>query len=413
MNAFRKYWAALPALALLIAAVWWIGTSSPPPAEITAPSVAETIPSIMPPNAPSAPSDGEPVERIETPDETPEISREERMKEIDRTHLRELHKGLFEYMKVHGHFPEYLSQLVPDFVSASALDSPRTSKDGLNGILDRDHLDPGKEQPSFGYEFSNLEFRDGRSFAEIKEVQRSEWGDAIPILRAFGYDKVINISYAGDIYETRLDWEWDPATLDVVAARGWGPGLSGGQFTEVRVLGAGGQPLQNASVWADGRSYSFDLPERPYATDANGIARIPLGTDINRTDLVLRVEGNGLASQAIAFPRGEPPPNYDLTAAPARTVGGQVLDASGDPVASTWVYLKRAEDGERPVSLGIVKTDANGHWQANMHPDDAAGFNLAVGTGRRPPKFSDGQPVDATAAGARTAVTVLPGKAGK
>ena len=42
-------------------------------------------------------------------------------------------------------------------------------------------------------------------------------GDAVPILRAFGYEKVINMAYSGDLYETDLNWEWDPATLDIVA----------------------------------------------------------------------------------------------------------------------------------------------------------------------------------------------------
>ena len=90
----------------------------------------------------------------------------------------------------------------------------------MNAILTTDHPDPGVEKPAYGYEFSNLLFRDGRTFEEIKEVQRAEWGDVVPILRAFGYGKVINMSYGGDLYETELNWEWDPATLDVVAANG-------------------------------------------------------------------------------------------------------------------------------------------------------------------------------------------------
>lgn len=336
----------------------------------------------------------------------------ERHKEADRQHMRQLHKGVFEYKKIHGHFPERLSQLVPDFVSADVLESPRNDKDGQNHNL-ADHPDPNIKKPGYGFEFSNVVFRDGRTFAEIKEVQRAEWGDAVPILRAFGYDKIINMSYGGDLYETDLNWEWDPATLDVTKARGWGPGLSDGEFTQVRVLDADGRPIANAQVWADGRKYSFDLPNRPFATDANGVARIPLGTGLDRTALSLRVEGDRLASQVVSLPKGQPPKNYDLTVRTAQTVGGRVTDENGNVIANTWIYLKGSAImdvggvGATGANLGTVKTDAFGQWTANLHPNDATAFNIAVGAGRKPAKFSIGQPVDAEAAAIRNAVTII------
>jgi hypothetical protein len=337
----------------------------------------------------------------------------ERHKEADRQHMRQLHTGLFEYKKIHGHFPERLSQLVPDFVSADVLESPRNDKDGQNHNLG-DHPDPGNKKPGYGFEFSNVVFRDGRTFEEIKEVQRAEWGDAVPILRAFGYEKVINMSYGGDLYETALNWEWDPATLDVTKARGWGPGLSEGEFTQVRVLGADGRPIANAQVWADGRQYSFDLPNRPFPTDANGVARIPLGTDLGRTALALRVEGDRMVSQAITFPMGQPPQNYDVTVGPMQTVGGRVTDENGNAMANTWLYLKgQANAGGSAMtgaSLGTVKTDAFGQWNAKLHPNDATAFNIAVGAGKVIAKFSPGQPVDAETAANRNAVTIVPTK---
>ena len=139
-----------------------------------------------------------------------------RNKQIDREHLRQIHTALFAYKEAHGHFPEYLSQLAPKFLDPAALESPRRSTDGMNAIIATDHPDPALAQPAYGFEFSNLVFRDGRTFEDIKEVQRAEWGDAVPILRAFGYEKVINMAYCGDLYETDLNWEWDPATLEGV-----------------------------------------------------------------------------------------------------------------------------------------------------------------------------------------------------
>ncbi len=333
---------------------------------------------------------------------------EERHKAKDREHLRQLHRGLFDYKKAHGHFPEYLSQLVPDFVSAEALESPRNPSVGMNINLS-DHPDPGNERPGYGFEFSNLVFRDERTFAEIKEVQRAEWGDAVPILRAFGYGKVINMSYGGTLYETDLNWEWDSATLDVVKAHGWGPGLATGEFSEVRVLDADGRPVANAQVWAGGRKFSFDLPNRPFVTDTNGLARIPLGSDLDRTALVLRAEASGLASPTVAFPLGQPPASHELRTATAQAVGGRVTDANGAPIPHTWIYLKAPASaaGEAGANLGAIKTDGSGQWAAHLHAADAAKFNIVVSSEGLPAMFSAGEPVDAATAATRDAVSIF------
>ena len=336
----------------------------------------------------------------------------ERHKEVDRQHMRQLHKGIFEYKKIHGHFPERLSQLVPDFVSADVLESPRNDTDGQNSNL-ANHPDPNNKKPGYGFEFSNVVFRDGRTFAEIKEVQRAEWGDAVPILRAFGYEKIINMSYGGDLYETELNWEWDSATLDVTKARGWGPGLSDGEFAQVRVLGSDGRPVANAQVWADGRIYSFDLPNRPFTTDTNGVARIPLGSDTSRTTLALRAEGDRQVSQVVTFPAGQPPQSYDLSVGQAQKVGGRITDENGNALANTWIYLKGTSNadtggfGASGVNFGAVKTDAFGQWTASLHPKDATAFNIAVNMGSIHAKFSPGQRVDAEGAANQSAITII------
>ena len=419
MNTLRKYWAIVFTLAAVVYGLMWMlmlhgerpqnmmasalelpGSEASSPVEAVSPGT----------NGGVVGTTKEPIPQLGEHSDPRFVV--ERHKEVDRQHMRQLHNAIFEYKKAHGHFPERLSQLVPEFVSADVLESPRNDKDGQNHNL-ADHPDPGKKKPGYGFEFSNVVFRDGRTFAEIKEVQRAEWGDAVPILRAFGYDKIINMSYGGDLYETDLNWEWDPATLDVTKARGWGPGLSDGQFAQVRVLGVDGRPLVNAQVWADGRTYSFDLPNRPFATDADGVARIPLGTDVARTTLALRVEGNGLASPVVNFPTGEPPQNYDLTVGPAQAVGGRITDENGNVIANTWIYLKGSPNTDAGnlatmgANLGTVKTDAFGQWTANLHPKDAAAFNIAVGEGRTIAKFSAGQPVDAEAAAMRNSITVI------
>ena len=165
-----------PVLAILLllgaAGLWWIsrpGKTQPQGAGAVSPVVTTTKPSPKRPAVTMAP-----VRKPEHPPALPssEAAQEiERHKAIDREHLTKLRTGIFAYKAKYGRYPEYLTQLVPEFVTADTLISPH-KKAGAQDFADMDHPDPGLEKPSYGYEFSNLEFRDGRTFAEIKEVQR-------------------------------------------------------------------------------------------------------------------------------------------------------------------------------------------------------------------------------------------------
>lgn len=278
----RSYWIFSLIVVAVLTGLWLLwprrGAGIPPE---TASRPKSQLESGLPPGSLSPPgtateaaskktsgAEGSPVSKAE-PDAAAAVI--EKQKEIDKTHMKKLRDGIFAYRAKYGHYPEYLSQLAPEFVSADTLVSPRKKNQRGDGILASDHPDPGIQEPSYGYEFSNLEFRDGRTFAEIKEVQRSEWGDVVPLLRFFGYDKVMNLSWGGEIFETQLNWEWDAATLDVVDKLGWGPGLNEGEMVKVKVVGPDGAPLTGAKVWADGRNYSFDLPERPFTTDRKSV----------------------------------------------------------------------------------------------------------------------------------------------
>ena len=316
-------------------------------------------------------------------------------REIDKAHMRAIHAGLFAYKAKHGHFPEYLSQLIPEYISADILTTPRAGDATARQFLDGDHPDP-KAKPAYGFEFSNLEFRDGRTFAEIKEVQRAEWGDVVPLLRAFGYDgQVLNMAYSGDFYETQLNWEWDAATLDLVDKLGWGPGLSGGDVVRVQVLGPDGQPAANAQVWADGRNFSFDLPDRAFVTDAQGYVSIPIGVDTDRTALALRADAPGMTSQAVRLDAGNVE-DQTLTLAASTKVSGIALDASGQPAAGRRVFLKTPEDSSAHQTLAQVVTGPDGRWSAFLHPSQAQSFNALVAQpGGNPLKFNNGTPVNA------------------
>ncbi len=332
---------------------------------------------------------------------SPPMTREQELaahREIDKAHMRAIFGGLFAYKAKHGHFPEYLSQLIPEFISAEILTTPRHGDATARQFLDGDHPDP-KAKPAYGFEFSNLEFRDGRTFAEIKEVQRREWGDVVPLLRAFGYDgHVLNMSYSGDFYETRLNWEWDAATLDLVDKLGWGPGLTDGDFVKVRVQGLDGKPVPNTQVWADGRNFSFDLPERSFVTDAEGYVSIPIGVDTDRTALALRADAPGLIAMAIQLEAG----NVDeqiLILMPGTQVSGTALDASGQPAAGRRLFLKTPGDNGTSQTLAQVITGPDGRWSTTLHPNQVQSFNAFIAQpGGQMLKFTPGTPVNTAAA---------------
>lgn len=319
-------------------------------------------------------------------------------REIDKAHMRAIHAGLFAYKAKHGHFPEFLSQLIPEYITAETLTTPLASDAVARHFLDGYHPDP-KAKPAYGFEFSNLEFRDGRTFAEIKEVQRTEWGDVVPLLRAFGYDgHVLNMAYSGDFYETRLNWEWDAATLDLVDKLGWGPGLSDGDTVRVQVLGADGQPVPNAVVWADGRNYSFDLPDRPFVTDAEGYVSIPIGVDTDRTALALRAETPGMAAEAIRLEPGNVE-DQTLTLASFTQVSSIALEANGEPAGGRRIFLKSPEGSDTSQTLAQVVTGPDGRWSASLHPNQAQSFNAFIAQlGGKEVKFDLGVPVNAAAA---------------
>jgi len=404
---------SLLALGLIALLTWLLFDRTRPADSLTGP-----LPKAPPPiPTPSAPPDPPRQEALSTDELTSEAAEEARCKEIDMANMQKLHAGIHGFLKKYGRYPDALSELVPEFVSKETLVSPRQKRDQSNAYFAAEHADPGMAEPSYAFEFSNLEFRDGRTFAEIKEVQRAEWGDVVPLLRSFAYDKVINMSWRGDIYETQLNWEWDVATLKLAEKYGWGPGLTEGPTVRVQVLQPDGTPAAGADVWAGGRNFSFDLPQRPYPADADGWATIPVGEDVDRTALSLRAVMPGHSSEILRAPVGEVPITASLTLAPTVTLRGTVADSTGQPRSGVHVFLSQASTspGGEPTSFmptqpfAHAPTDAHGRWQIDVPASvaDQLAFNLAEPAGQ-PFKYVGTMPLDAAAARAGTAVLTAP-----
>jgi hypothetical protein len=141
-----------------------------------------------------------------------------RNKATDKEHMTQIWKAIMEYKKAKGALPDYLSDLVPEFLpDKDVLISP-TVPSGL-----RRKGDP-RLQVSYSYEFrADLMSGGKRTFREAKEEQMEKFGEAVPILRCFAHGKVMNLTYSGDYFESNLFWEVSPAAQELARK------LNGGQ----------------------------------------------------------------------------------------------------------------------------------------------------------------------------------------
>jgi hypothetical protein len=160
-----------------------------------------------------------------------------REREIDKQHLLKIFDALQAYRKDHGDLPNWLSDLLPDYLKDSQiLISPVETRTGQSQVFGYD--DP-KMHSSYVYEFCAAS--SGRKDAQGATLTMKQWktkqmeafGPAIPILRCHSHTPVLNVAYAGDFYETATFWETDANTLDLI--KRLGPGKPGPDWQYLRV----------------------------------------------------------------------------------------------------------------------------------------------------------------------------------
>ena len=148
----------------------------------------------------------------------------EEERETDKKNMLSIYKALKAYEKEHGKLPDWLSDLVPKYISDSnVLVSPffvRTGKEVLYGN-DDPHM-----KTSYIYEFSakpipkeiRTAFPDlpaGMTMKEWKTRQIAEFGTVVPIVRCFLHNPVLNVTSDGEFFESGGYWETDPKTLEL------------------------------------------------------------------------------------------------------------------------------------------------------------------------------------------------------
>ena len=282
--------------------------------------------------------------------------------------------AIMAYKKDHGQVPDYLSDLIPRYLPhVGMLISPTEVRTGKHG--DFDHVDP-KVRNSFCYEFSAQKYRSKTATKrESKELQMMEFGAAIPILRCFIYERVLNIAYSGDAYESAVTWETSPGAKALMTRLGGWPGFVNGEFTALTVIDAESQlPLVDAEVRMTSRICGgFPLPDRTLRTGADGPVRVPLGPAQRPSRQVkFRIMKPGYFSAWETWREGTLPEEAVIGLERGARVGGIVADAAGTPLAGAQITLILAwpdTDGQ-PTKVAIAAEPAglDGGWSCDRLP---------------------------------------------
>ncbi len=318
----------------------------------------------------------------------PAAALEDQEREIDKQHLQQIYRAIQAYRQKHGESPNWLSDLVPEFLSdTNVLMSPVEVRTGRSVLWGNE--DP-KLKTSYIYEFNHAPaggLRDQDiplTMKEWKTLQMEEFGPVVPLLRCHLHDPILNVSYSGEIYETALFWESDTNTLALMARLGPGPGAEEGQRMRVTVVdAASGEPVAGAEVLGSNRRSEFGpLPPRRQTTDAKGQSEANLGGKRPK-GITLQVARDGYATTQMQWGEGDIPAEWTVKLQQAVRVGGVVKDDQGEPIAGVTVVvsgLTRDPVGQMiPIEYESVTTDPAGKWSSRRVPAnfDALNFKLS------------------------------------
>jgi hypothetical protein len=276
---------------------------------------------------------------------------------------------------------------VPEFLpDPKVLVSPKDDGNEQNGPLTtKDQKHPS----SYGYEWGSQPFN-ALTFKEVKGCQLEEYGPAVPLLRCFLHGKVLNVSHAGDEYETEIYWETSPALKELIAKRGLGPGSSKGKFLEVLTTDVAGKPLEGIRVTAAARQVqNLPLPDRTLTTNADGIVRMPFGIDPVMRG-ILSFSGEKHFAMPLASVEEGFPEKVVIKMALARRASGVIRNSQREPVRGALIRIAKVEPkplapvapnlavirglellGRRDDSnlIRLLESEADGSWKLDSLPE--------------------------------------------
>lgn len=118
--------------------------------------------------------------------------------------LLEINEAIGEYKREKGGLPDWLSDLVPEFLAADKLLCPDDPQHEAHNFVD-------PNLPcSYDYEFCNAPFKPGSEITcrQWKAAQVRRFGLVVPLIRCHSHgDRHLNLSIHGRVYLSPLQWE--------------------------------------------------------------------------------------------------------------------------------------------------------------------------------------------------------------
>jgi len=357
---------------------------------------------------------------------SPAADQEAKDKETDQDHLHRIWKALMAYKKAKGRLPDYLSDLVPEFLADKAVLLSPCKDWKLNRPADP------RLPVAYAYEFRADHYGDSTlSFREVMEEQMKEFGPVVPILRCFAHGDArtrdsMNIAYSGDYFESQSHWEASDGARALIAKLGLGPGFDQGEFTTLHIVNQeNGEVIAGAEVrltrrWLymlplpdreaiaraagsleTGRSfYALALPDRVLKADAAGTVRVPLGPGKQPPSGVVTVSviQPGRSVQRETWQQGAAPKEATWRLKASSTMGGVVRNRDGAPLAGAEVMIFGPPDSAPdagaaaaahvatppdartflPQLLDTCPTDTAGRWRSEIVPKDSTSLRFRV-----------------------------------
>jgi len=125
--------------------------------------------------------------------------------------LEKVHQAIQAYRRDHKDLPNFLSDLVPKYISdPDLLVCPITRKTKRTHSVE--HLKDPKMPLVYLYEFSPLPMGDiwGGGQVRMRDFKRRQMGlvgGEVPIVRCFLHERVLNLAFDGRVYESGMNWE--------------------------------------------------------------------------------------------------------------------------------------------------------------------------------------------------------------
>ena len=145
-------------------------------------------------------------------EDSPDASLLAKEKEISQQRMLRIYDAIQAYRKAHKDLPGFLSDLYPKYIADTNVFLCPTALRNGEEIPYPELRDP-KLLVHYGYEFSAQPIQAMYGYSgpmtmkTWKQMNMMVVGGAVPIVRCFAYDPVLNVSFDGNFFVSPLNWE--------------------------------------------------------------------------------------------------------------------------------------------------------------------------------------------------------------